>query len=74
MNPCAAAGEAQAKQEAPHKRFVPAEAPAVSAWGRSSKLLFEPNSNGTASTETSTQKPAAPAAPTSDSQVIRHVA
>ena len=57
------AGDAEPKEEATQKRIVPAEAPAVSAWGRSSKLLFESQvSGGSASTGSSTTRPPAPPA------------
>ena len=41
---CSNAGDKDAAEDTPQKqRLVPAQAPAVSAWGRSSKLVFEPN-------------------------------
>ena len=63
---CANAGDAELKLESPQKqRYVPAEAPAVPAWGRSSKLLFEqPEVNGTPSKDSSAPR-TAPAVPSS---------
>jgi hypothetical protein len=63
---CTYAGDAEPKLETPQKqRYVPAEAPAVSAWGRNSKLLFEqPEVNGNPSKNSSAPH-TAPAAPSS---------
>ena len=43
---CISAGDKEAAEDSQQKqRLVPAAPPAVSAWGRSSKLVFEPTPN-----------------------------